>query len=333
MKKPIFAGMSIKKNSASTTKFKLHSRNRHRDRYNFSELILSYPILEKYVKPNKYGDNSIDFSNPAAVKALNTALLMHFYGITSWYIPPNYLCPPIPGRADYIHHIADLLSETNNKKIPKGKQIRCLDIGIGANCIYPIIGVKEYGWSFVGAEIDAIAIKAAIRNIQENIRLKSKVEVRHQSNPKDVFFQIIQKGEQFDVSICNPPFHKSEKEALAGSIRKIKNLTKKKIKTPKLNFGGQANELWCEGGEKRFIKEMIRQSLKFSHNCYWFSTLVAKEVNVKPILKSLEKVKPFALKIIPMGQGNKVSRMVAWTFLNSKEQELWKNTRWEKIIS
>ena len=31
--------------------------------------------------------------------------------------PNENLCPPIPGRADYIHHIADLLSINNNKQI------------------------------------------------------------------------------------------------------------------------------------------------------------------------------------------------------------------------
>ena len=321
------------KQNSSTTKLKLHPRNKHRGRYDFSSLISTYPVLEQFVRPNKYGDDSIDFSDPVAVMALNTALLTYYYGIKSWHIPPNYLCPPIPGRANYIHYIADVLAEANNGKIPKGKHIRCLDIGVGANCIYPIIGVKEYDWSFVGAEIDTVAIEAAKRNFQENIRLKSKVEIRQQSNPKDVFFQIIKKEERFDMSICNPPFHKSEKEALAGSIRKIKNLTKKKVSQPTLNFGGQANELWCEGGEKKFIREMIRQSGKFSHHCFWFSTLVAKEGNLKPILKALEKVKPFAIKTIPMGQGNKVSRIVAWTFLNSKEQEAWRQTRWNAVTS
>jgi len=260
---------------------------------------------------------------------LNTALLKHFYHITSWVIPPNYLCPPIPGRADYIHYVADLLATKNKAEIPKGRKINCLDIGVGANVVYPIIGVKEYGWSFVGTEIDTIAIDAAERNIQANVRLKNKIEIRQQSNAKDIFFQIIKKEERFDISICNPPFHASLKEAQAGSIRKIKNLTKQKVKQATLNFGGQANELWCEGGEKRFIKEMIRQSSKFSHHCFWYSTLVAKEATLKPIYKALEKVKPTEIKTIPMGQGNKVSRIVAWTFLSEIEQEKWRISRWK----
>jgi len=321
--------MSSQKRNIPKIKSKLHPRNKHRERYDFAQLIASCPALAAFVRPNDYGDESINFFDPAAVRMLNRALLMHYYGITSWGIPPNYLCPPIPGRADYLHYVADLLADYPQGVIPKGRKIRCLDIGVGANCVYPIIGVKEYGWSFVGSEIDTVAIAAAERNIQENVRLKGRVEIRHQSSPKDIFFQIIKRNEQFDVSICNPPFHSSLKEAQKGSMRKLKNLTKQKVKEPTLNFGGQANELWCEGGEKRFIRQMIRESSKFSHHCFWYTTLVAKEATLKPIYKALEKVKPTAIKTIPMGQGNKVSRIVAWTFLTTEEQEKWRKLRWK----
>jgi 23S rRNA (adenine1618-N6)-methyltransferase len=42
----------------------------------------------------------------------------------------HYLCPPIPGRADYIHLHSRLLAESNNGIIPKGHGIQGLDIGI-----------------------------------------------------------------------------------------------------------------------------------------------------------------------------------------------------------
>src|SRR5690606_24715537 len=115
---------------------------------------------------------SIDFFNPQAVKALNKALLFYYYDIVYWDIPENYLCPPIPGRADYIHYIADLLADNNKGIVPTGSEIKCLDIGVGANCIYPIIGVKEYGWSFIGADIDALAIKSAKKIIASNPSLQ-----------------------------------------------------------------------------------------------------------------------------------------------------------------
>ena len=246
----------------------LHSRNLHNSRYDFDSLIKSEATLKEFVKTNKYGDLSIDFSNAKAVIALNKALLKHFYNIVNWEIPKDYLCPPIPGRADYIHYLADLLSDSNDNKIPKGKKIKVLDIGVGANVIYPIIGNAVYDWSFVGSEIDKIAI-SNITNIIKNNELKN-IEIIEQTNNNDIFNNIINKNDKFDLTMCNPPFHKSQKEAQLVSKRKVENLTKKEVDKPVLNFGGQSGELWCSGGEIAFIKTMIKQSLKHSKNCFWW---------------------------------------------------------------
>lgn len=301
----------------------LHPRNKHRGRYNFDELIKCSPELSSFVSLNKFNDKSIDFSNPEAVKALNSALLKHFYGITFWDIPKGYLCPPIPGRADYIHYIADLLAESNKGKTPGGKQVKCLDIGAGANCIYPILGCKEYGWSFVGSEIDPIAVESANQIIQLNTGLRENIEIRFQSGKKDIFRGIVKYKEQFSIAICNPPFHASYEDAQAGTLRKIKNLEGKKVQQPILNFGGQNNELWCEGGEKQFVKDMIFQSREFADTCLWFTTLISKEANLKAVYAALKKVIPVEIKTINMGQGNKKSRIVAWTFYDKKGHKKW----------
>jgi 23S rRNA (adenine1618-N6)-methyltransferase len=155
---------------------------------------------------------------------LNRAILKHYYDISNWGIPDGYLCPPIPGMVDYIHHIADLLCLNNYGIIPTGPQIKCFDIGLGASCIYPIIGTKEYGWSFIGSDIDRVAIESANQIIIKNQALQGRVECKLQTNSKDFFYGIIRKDELIDLSICNPPFHASEKEAEAGTFRKIRNL-------------------------------------------------------------------------------------------------------------
>lgn len=304
-------------------KDKLHPRNKHRERYDFKQLISSCADLKPFVALNKYGDESIDFFNPQAVKALNKALLIHFYGIQYWDIPDGYLCPPIPGRADYIHHIADVLGKLNGGKIPEGPTIKVLDIGVGANCIYPIIGTKEYGWSFVGSEIDSIAADSANSIINKNEGLSGVIDIRLQKNTKEIFNGIININEYFDLTLCNPPFHASLAEAKSGTVRKLKNLKQKKISTPVLNFGGQTTELWCDGGESQFVSNMIQESEKFAHQCLWFSTLISKESNLKHIYFELRKVKATEVKTIEMGQGNKVSRIVAWTFLTKQEQKDW----------
>jgi 23S rRNA (adenine1618-N6)-methyltransferase len=76
---------------------------------------------------------------------------------------------------------------------------------------------------------------------------------------------------------------------------------------------------------------MILQSKKFASNCFCFSTLVSKESNLKSIYRTLEQVEAFGIETIPMGQGNKISRIVAWTFLTTEEQNKWKNTRWKSM--
>ncbi|MBL4594725.1 MAG: 23S rRNA (adenine(1618)-N(6))-methyltransferase RlmF, partial [Flavobacteriales bacterium] len=266
---------------------------------------------------------------PEAVKMLNTALLKHFYEITYWAIPENYLCPPIPGRADYIHHVAQLLGENNYGNIPTGSAIKCLDVGVGANCIYPIVGNKEYGWSFIGTDIDAIALDNGKQIVKQNPSLKDVIEFRLQENPKDFFYGVITKEEQIDVTVCNPPFHSSAEEAFASTQRKIKNLKGKREEQPVKNFGGKNTELWCDGGENKFVRNMIRESKKFAKSCYWFTSLVSKQSNLKSVYRALENEAAEKVVTIPMGQGNKSSRIVAWTFLNVEEQKNWRESHWK----
>ncbi len=314
---------------AKEEKKRLHPRNKNRERYDLNALISAIPELGDHVKPNKFGKESIDFASPVAVRLLNKALLKHYYGIDHWEFPEENLCPPVPGRADYIHHIADLLSESNYGKIPRGKTVTCFDIGMGANCIYPIIGVQEYDWNFIGSDIDPKSITSAKNIVKANPSLQNKVDCRLQLSTKDVFYGIITKADKVDAAICNPPFHSSAEEAQKGSRRKIKNLTGKKEKTPTLNFSGVHHELISPGGERKFIQNLIRESEKFAKNCLWFSTIVSKQSNLKGIYQSLEAHEAKQVRTIPMGTGNKSSRIVAWTFLSSQERLAWATTRWK----
>ena len=293
----------------------LHPRNFHNSRYDFEALIKTNPDLQEFVKPNKYGDLSIDFANPQAVITLNKALLAHFYGIKNYTIPEGYLCPPIPGRADYIHHIADLLAISNNGVIPKGNTIKGLDVGIGANGIYAIIGASVYDWDFVGSDIEIESIKSVENIVNSNESLKGKIECKLQSNPQNIFTGIINKDDFYNFTLCNPPFHKSLKDAMDGNKRKIQNLTKQKITKNTLNFGGKNNELWCKGGEIAFITNMIKESLEFKNNVFWFTTLVSKKENLPLIYKKLEDIKVSEMKTIDMSQGQKITRVIAWSFL------------------
>ena len=319
--------MSIEKNIQEKTR--LHLRNKNREKYDLEALAIAIPELSEHIKPNKYGENSVDFANPVAVKLLNKALLKHYYGIENWDFPDGNLCPPIPGRADYLHYIADLLTQSNFGTLPEGHQISVLDIGVGANSIYPIVGVTEYGWNFIGSDINPDLIEAAKKIADANESLKEKIHFRLQESPKSIFSGIISEDEKIDLTICNPPFYSSTEEAQKTSRRKVKNLTGKKVKKVELNFAGISDELICEGGEHTFIHNMINESKDFAENCYWFSTLVSKESNLKGVYKALGAAEATQIKTIPTGTGNKSSRIVAWSFLSKKEQNDWRETRWK----
>ncbi|TLX56699.1 23S rRNA (adenine(1618)-N(6))-methyltransferase RlmF [Stutzerimonas nosocomialis] len=306
----------------------LHPRNRHSGRYDFTALIAGCPALAEFVVINPYGKQSIDFADPAAVRVFNRALLKQFYGIEHWDIPPGYLCPPVPGRADYLHGVADLLAGDNEDTIPRGTAVRVLDVGTGANCIYPLIGLHEYGWRFVGSDIDAVALAAAETVIKAN-GLEKSIGLRRQTDPRKVFEGIVRETDRFDVSLCNPPFHASAQEATQGSQRKWRNLGKldPKRKLPVLNFGGQAAELWCEGGEAAFIARLAQESQAFAGQVCWFSTLVSKGGNVPPLLARLKRLGVERVEVQPMAQGQKQSRFVAWTYLDRESRSAWRQRR------
>ena len=287
----------------------LHSRNQHREGYDFERLIEQSPELEAFTIQNPRGRTTIDFQNTQAVRMLNRALLSTYYEIGFWDIPASYLCPPIPGRVDYIHYLADLLAECNGQKIPHGPDIQVLDIGTGASLVYPLTGQREYGWSFTGVDIDPRAIKSARQISQRN---ELNVRLRHQDNPADIFDGVIEPSDTFHVTMCNPPFHASLEQAEKGTQRKWRNLAKGHSK--KLNFGGQNTELWCPGGEIRFIARMIEQSMGFADQCLWFTSLVSKKDNLQPLSKLLKKARVAEFKVVEMAQGQKTSRFIAWTY-------------------
>lgn len=324
--------MTDNNTTTSGEKSGMHPRNPHRFRYDFEQLTGVCPELAPFVKLNQYNTESIDFANPKAVKLLNKAILKQFYGIAVWDIPENYLCPPIPGRADYIHHIADLLASGNDGIIPTGRSVSVLDIGVGASCVYPIIGHKAYGWHFVGSDIDPVAIRAASQIIAANPTLRGAVDCRLQSTPSNIFSKIIKRGEVFDLAICNPPFHSSPEEAAGETQRKSRNLASSKVTIPVLNFGGQNTELWCEGGEAEFVRRMIKQSSELPERCLWFSSLISKKENLYGVYKALKKVGAKEVRTIEIAHGQKQSRIVAWTFFPKEQQVEWQQERWNLKI-
>ncbi|MDA8586762.1 23S rRNA (adenine(1618)-N(6))-methyltransferase RlmF [Rhodobacteraceae bacterium] len=300
------------------TRTKLHPRNQHREGYDFERLVAQSPELEAFTISNPAGQTTIDFQDVSAVRMLNRALLKTYYNINFWDIPANYLCPPIPGRVDYIHYLADLLAASNNHEIPRGRHIKALDIGTGASLVYPLTGQSEYGWHFTGVDIDAGAIKSAQQICEFN---KLEITLRRQDIRENIFKGVIEIHDVFHITLCNPPFHASIEQANKGTQRKWRNLGKGH--SNKLNFGGQNAELWYPGGEIKFIASMVEQSKAFAEQCLWFSSLVSKKDNLPPIYKILGKANIADFKVVEMAQGQKTSRFVAWTYIKESHRSLY----------
>lgn len=291
----------------------LHPQNLHQHGYDFTALCAVQPTLTGFIKPNPSGRASIDFSNPIAVKALNAALLKHHYDIHDWDIPKGNLCPPIPGRIDYLHYVQDLIGHNQT-------QVKLLDIGTGANGIYALLASQYFGWDVVASDISQPALNNVAKIIEHNPQLHQRIDLRKQQNPKQILNGIIQSGEFYTVSVCNPPFHASLLEAQNSNRQKVNKLSKSRNKKRQphkthLNFGGQGHELWCEGGEQQFLNTMLQESQHYAKQCLWFTSLVSKSALLTDAKKQLRNLKAKRIKVIEMQQGNKISRILAWSFV------------------
>ncbi len=299
-------------------KAKLHPRNQHLEGYDFTRLQAETPELEAFTTRNPRGDATIDFKDPNAVRMLNRALLKAHYNVDFWDIPKGYLCPPIPGRVDYIHYLADLLADSNKQAIPTDPQIKALDIGTGASLVYPLTGQAEYGWSFTGVDIDEGAMKSAKQICELN---GLSIPLRKQNDPESIFKGIIKPKDAFHLTMCNPPFHASLEKATKGTQRKWANLGKGRSKA--LNFGGQNAELWCPGGEIKFVARMVEQSTDFAKQCMWFTSLVSKKDNITTLKRILKRAQIVEFRVVEMAQGQKTSRFLAWTYMTRKQRALF----------
>ncbi|MEE9330982.1 MAG: 23S rRNA (adenine(1618)-N(6))-methyltransferase RlmF [Methylophilaceae bacterium] len=308
----------------------LHPNNLHNHGYDFAALIQSYPALQPYVKANKYGNESIDFSNAKAVKALNSALLKHHYDVDAWDIPDGFLCPPIPGRVDYIHYVAELLKapKVKDSKVTgsgaNSKPIKLLDIGTGASGIYALLACQAYGWDVTATDVNPLALDNVASIAQNNLALKGELTLRLQQDKSHIFEGVIETDDYFDVSVCNPPFHGSLAGALSSNQKKRDNLARNRNQkvthktrqdTKGLNFGGLGAELWCDGGERTFLRTMITESQHFAQQCRWFTTLVSRTEYLDIAQTLLSELNVTDVREIEMHQGNKITRILAWTFI------------------
>ncbi|CEI91457.1 hypothetical protein RMCBS344292_05745 [Rhizopus microsporus] len=126
--------------------------------------------------------------------------------------PLDSLCPAVPNRLNYILWLEDLVSETM-----QDDKIRGIDIGVGASCIYPLLGcARNPHWTFLGTDINHRSIEWAQENVRKN-GLEDRIKIRHNDDPEKI---LVIGEEKYTFCMCNPPFYESQEELERGLVNK-----------------------------------------------------------------------------------------------------------------
>eukprot|EP01056_Protomagalhaensia_sp_Gyna25_P004576 Protomagalhaensia_sp_Gyna_25__4575@NODE_421_length_3494_cov_90_195658_g307_i1_p1_GENE_NODE_421_length_3494_cov_90_195658_g307_i1NODE_421_length_3494_cov_90_195658_g307_i1_p1_ORF_typecomplete_len355_score63_85Methyltransf_10/PF05971_12/3_4e54MTS/PF05175_14/1_6e13Methyltransf_31/PF13847_6/8_5e07UPF0020/PF01170_18/1_6e05PrmA/PF06325_13/1_9e05Methyltransf_23/PF13489_6/0_00012Methyltransf_25/PF13649_6/0_0047CMAS/PF02353_20/0_01TehB/PF03848_14/0_025Cons_hypoth95/PF03602_15/0_024NAS/PF03059_16/0_042N6_ len=214
---------------------KAHPKNRLMS-IDFKALEADYPYLSACFKTSPRG-RFLDFKNPVTLKSLTKATFHKYYNI-DWDLPEGYLISPLPGRLNYLLEAADVLKLKEREWM---RNVKILDVGVGANCIHPLLLVREFGCHVVGSDIDADALKIA-QGIVDSNGLKESVDLRRQRNQDSFFLGMLS---NVDLTVCNPPFYHEENVQ----------------SNPKRRRQATSSELVSKEGHLGFILGMIEESL------------------------------------------------------------------------
>eukprot|EP01084_Bolivina_argentea_P152073 265328_1 len=305
-----------KENESESKENKLmHPRNIYRyNKPNYYKLSLKYKFFAQVLKQNnKTGDYYINYNDPKSNVMLTKVLLKNDFNLEFEH-PINHLCPPITQRLNYILWIQDLLqciNKNNNK-------YHGFDIGVGASCIFPLLGIKigeeqNQLWSFIASDIDEESIQFANKNIEIN-NLNTKIKVIHQTNSEQIFKGIISKPKQtentkndilFDFTVCNPPF--------------FEHLEQTGLNNARNNNATYSELVYEDGGEVGFIKLMIDEiiELKLYNKIRWFTTMLGKKSSIKLIENMINKTDMNVFIVTnEFFQGKQMRWGLAWTYVN-----------------
>ncbi|XP_043495887.1 RNA N6-adenosine-methyltransferase mettl16 isoform X2 [Polistes fuscatus] len=191
------------------------------------------------------------------------------------------------------------------------KNIKGIDIGTGAVCIYPLLLAKMYGYSMLGTEINETSIESAIENVKNNT-LENLIKVI-KVDEENIFKEVINENEHFHFTMCNPPFFETQ-----GNLEKAKRHPPRNAPT------GSDEELSVEGGELLFITRMIEESIQIGDKIKIYTTMIGKRKNSLYFPKFLRRngIKNFTWT--EFCQGHTKRWGLAWSFLSMETCDLRK---------
>lgn len=151
----------------------LHPDNFYRKRPpDFKKLALLYP--SSFGKLYRTSSHQLDFEDDATLRVLTETLLREDFSVNVT-LRGDRLCPPVPNRLDYLCYINDLFKIGAAFLAPVPHHI--IDIGVGSACIYPILGVQNFGWRFTGVDIDSSSLSSCEDIVNSNRCLRSSVTI------------------------------------------------------------------------------------------------------------------------------------------------------------
>lgn len=273
----------------SLNKF-MHPRNPYKVQPNFKEMAVKYPDFRKVVTQDLAGKIHLDFSNPVALRRLTETLFLKDFDLTIC-IPPKCLVPTLPSRMNYLLWVEDLLS-----LLAPSPEPRCgLDIGAGAAAVYPLLGLTHFKWRMTATEASEDNFEAATNNLRNN---KLEKEIRLiKVDKSEIFMNVLRSCDNnFDFSMCNPPFYKHDKEFIEEEP------------------AGSESEILTSGGEVEFVKKMINESCEHRTSVKIFTVLLGHKSSLSPVKQQLVSQGVPSLVTTEFCQGKTMRWGVAWTF-------------------
>ena len=275
----------------------------------FLILIKEFPDLKKYIiKQNeeKLEEISFDWSNNNLSLLMTKSILDYYFNIKYYNIPKGYLIPPIPSRLNYLNLINKILIKEINSQSRYSSDIIGIDIGTGANIIYPILGNSIFNWKFICSEINDESYNNAKLILEKN-NLENEINLIKQKNKNNIFLNILNQENKYIFSLCNPPYYDYETEI---------KLDEKK-RDNEFNF----DEVYYKKGEFGFFQRYFIESTCYKKNVYLFTILIGKKANMENINDIMNTndnkniIKKFNIQKIQTG--NNLRYIIYWSFFDN----------------
>lgn len=305
--------MPKQQQSCAQFNVRMHPRNPYSAPIGIAELARQFPdVCDHVISRSANGHIVYDWNAPGATYAVTRALLKRDFAL-DWQQPPQFLCPPVPGRLNYLLWVEDLVLQD----AAAATSVCVADIGTGASAIFPLIGARRFGWSFIALDSSADALEHARANVDRNClqHLVSLRLVPHDGNIADA----LALHPSITHTMCNPPFFSSSS---SSAWRQRAHAGGAGGAGVKVACAAVEPELYTEGGELEFMGKIIQQSAASPcrHHVRWFTCMVGIKADLAQLKRMCSDAGAAQVRTTTFFQGQTLRWGLAWSFLQEKER-------------